>query len=136
MILAIRTIALPLAADNTVVLKDSELFPKTLWAIGDIFRQAELPPGCVNVLYHRPSDAELITSALISHPGIRKITFTGSTYIGSIARFLAARYIKPVLLELAGKASCIVLDDADLNAAAVNAVIGAFIHVCDIACVL
>ncbi|KAL1958968.1 hypothetical protein VTO42DRAFT_3521 [Malbranchea cinnamomea] len=127
-ILGIRAIAIPLAAGNTIVLKGSEVCPKTFWAIGDIFRQAGLPAGCVNVVYHRPSDAQAVTSALIAHPAIKKINFTGSTLVGSIIASLAAKHVKPVLLELGGKASCIILDDADMSKAAQGAIAGAFLH--------
>lgn len=112
-----------------MVLKGAELSPKCFWAIGDVFRQAGLPAGCLNVLCHRPSDASEVTSALIAHPAIRKITYTGSTRVGSIVAGLAAKYVKPVLLELGGKASAVVLEDADLERAATACTIGAFLHV-------
>jgi acyl-CoA reductase-like NAD-dependent aldehyde dehydrogenase len=127
--LGTRAIALPLAAGNSVVFKGSELSPKCFWALGDIFRQAGLPAGCLNVLYHQSSDAAQITNALIAHPAVRKINFTGSTLVGSIIASTAGKYIKPVLLELGGKASAIVLDDADLEKAAANCAIGSFMHV-------
>ncbi|KAJ9294213.1 hypothetical protein DTO271G3_7075 [Paecilomyces variotii] len=127
-ILGTRAVAIPLAAGNTVVLKGSELAPKCFWAIGDIFREAGLPAGCLNVVYHQASDAPAVTEALIAHPAIRKINFTGSTPVGSIIGSLAGKYIKPVLLELGGKAGALVLDDADLNKAALGCTMGAFIH--------
>ena len=103
--------------------------PKCFWAICDIFREAGLPAGCLNVLYHQPSDAAQITTALIAHPAVRKISFTGSTTVGSIIAATAGKYIKPVLLELGGKASSIVLDDADLEKAAKCCALGSFLHV-------
>ncbi|KAJ5615988.1 hypothetical protein N7537_001102 [Penicillium hordei] len=127
-ILGIRAIALPLAAGNTVVFKGSELSPKCFWALGDIFRQAGLPAGCLNVIFHQPSDAPAVTNALIAHQAVRKINFTGSTIVGSIIASTAGKYIKPVLLELGGKASAIVLDDANLDKAAMNCAIGSFMH--------
>jgi acyl-CoA reductase-like NAD-dependent aldehyde dehydrogenase len=129
LILGLRAIAVPLAAGNTVLLKGSELCPKTFWLLGDIFREAGLPQGCLDVIYHQPSDAADITTALIAHPAIKKINFTGSTHVGSIIAAMAGKYIKPVLLELGGKCSCIVLDDADLNKAAAGSVLGAFVQV-------
>lgn len=129
LVLGSRAIAIPLAAGNTTILKGSEFCPKTFWALGDIYRQAGLPEGAVNVLYHRPSDAAEVTTALIAHPAVRKINFTGSSHVGSIIASTAGKYIKPVLLELGGKASAIVLDDADLEKAAVSAARGAFFHV-------
>ncbi|THC87295.1 hypothetical protein EYZ11_013259 [Aspergillus tanneri] len=128
-ILGTRSIALPLAAGNTVVLKGSELSPKCFWVLADIFREAGLPAGCLNVIYHRPSDAAAVTTALIANPAVRKISFTGSTTIGSIVASTAGKYVKPVLLELGGKASAIVLDDANLDKAAMCCALGAFMHV-------
>jgi acyl-CoA reductase-like NAD-dependent aldehyde dehydrogenase len=127
-ILGVRAVALPLAAGNTTILKGSELSPKCFWAIGDIFREAGLPAGCLNVLYHRSADAAEVTTALISHPAVRKVNFTGSTQVGSIVAATAGKYTKPVLLELGGKASAIVLDDANLEKAAFSCALGSFMH--------
>lgn len=128
-ILGTRSVALPLAAGNTAILKGSELSPRCFWAIGDIFREAGLPAGCLNVLYHQTSHASAVTTALIAHPAVRKISFTGSTAVGGIVASTAGRYVKPVLLELGGKASAIVLDDANLEKAATCCALGAFMHV-------
>ncbi|KAH8691277.1 Aldehyde/histidinol dehydrogenase [Talaromyces proteolyticus] len=128
-ILGTRAIAIPLAAGNTVVLKGSELSPKCFWALGDIFRQAGFPKGSVNVIYSRREDAEVVTNKLISHPSIRKINFTGSTNVGSSIASLAGQHLKPLVLELGGKAPCIVLDDANLQKAAVGCVSGSFMNV-------
>jgi acyl-CoA reductase-like NAD-dependent aldehyde dehydrogenase len=128
-ILGVRAVAFPLAAGNTVVLKGSESSPKCFWAIGDIFREAGLPDGCLNVLYHRPPDAAKITTALIAHPAIKKVNFTGSTHVGSIVAATAGKYVKPVMLELGGKASVIILDDANVQKAAIGSVVGSFLHV-------
>ncbi|EAU35649.1 conserved hypothetical protein [Aspergillus terreus NIH2624] len=127
-ILGTRAVLLPLAAGNTAILKGSELSPKCFWALGDIFRQAGLPDGCLQVLYHKVTDAPAVTEALIAHPAVRKISFTGSTHIGAVVASLAGRYVKPVLLELGGKAAAIVLDDANLERAAFNCALGAFMH--------
>lgn len=129
-ILGVRAVALPLAAGNTVVLKGSELSPKCFWALGDVFRQAGLPAGCLNVIFNKTADAPAVTNALIAHPSVRKVNFTGSTMVGSIIASTAGKYIKPVLLELGGKASAVVLDDADLDKAAMNCAVGSFMHVC------
>ncbi|KAF4216064.1 hypothetical protein CNMCM8980_009240 [Aspergillus fumigatiaffinis] len=127
-ILGVRAVALPLAAGNTTILKGSELSPKCFWAIGDIFREAGLPAGCLNVLYHRTADAAEVTTTLIAHPAVRKVNFTGSTQVGSIIAATAGKYTKPVLLELGGKASAIVLDDANLEKAAFCCALGSFMH--------
>ncbi|KAH7376901.1 Aldehyde/histidinol dehydrogenase [Plectosphaerella cucumerina] len=127
-VLGIRSVAFALATGNTAVLKGSELSPRTFWAIGDLFREAGLPAGCLNVIYHRPSDAADVTSALIAHRAVKKINFTGSTLVGGIIASLAGKHVKPVLLELGGKASAIVLKDADIGNAASGCANGAFIH--------
>lgn len=128
-ILGTRSIALALAAGNTTVLKGSELSPKCFWAIGDAFRQAGLPDGCLNVIYSRPQEAVEVTTTLIAHPALRKLSFTGSTAVGRKIGVIAAQHIKPVILELGGKAPTVVLDDANLEKAALGAVLGSFIHV-------
>ncbi|EEU33573.1 uncharacterized protein NECHADRAFT_98419 [Fusarium vanettenii 77-13-4] len=127
-VLGARSVAFALATGNTTVLKGSELSPRVFWAIGDIFRQAGLPDGCLNIIYHRPADAAAVTEALIAHPAIKKINFTGSTLVGSIIASLAGKHVKPLLLELGGKASAIVLKDAGVKKAAISCAVGAFIH--------
>ncbi|KAJ5292104.1 hypothetical protein N7478_001355 [Penicillium angulare] len=104
------------------------LSPKCFWAIGDAFRQAGLPDGCLNVIYSRPSDAWEVTTALIAHPAVKKLSFTGSTVTGRKVAHLAAEYIKPVILKLGGKAPTVVLEDADVDKAALGATLGSFIH--------
>lgn len=90
--------------------------------------EAGLPAGALNVLVHRPEDAVQITTELIEHPAIKKINFTGSTAVGRIIASQAGKNLKPVLLELGGKASAIVLDDAELKNAALQCALGAFLH--------
>jgi acyl-CoA reductase-like NAD-dependent aldehyde dehydrogenase len=80
----------------------------------------------VNVVTHDPKDAEAIAEALISHHAVKRVNFTGSTRVGKIIAGIAAKYLKPVLLELGGKAPLLVLDDADLDAAVDATVFGAF----------
>ncbi|KAK2759758.1 hypothetical protein FQN54_002492 [Arachnomyces sp. PD_36] len=127
-ILGIRAVTLPLAAGNTTVLKGSELSPKCFWAIGDIFRQAGVPAGCLNIIYHRTSDAAEVTNSLIANPDVRKVNFTGSTAVGAKVASIAGKHVKPVLLELGGKASSVVLDDANLEKAAFGCALGSFMH--------
>ncbi|CAH0033854.1 unnamed protein product [Clonostachys rhizophaga] len=126
--LGLRSISFALAAGNTTVLKGSELSPLCYWAIADIFRQAGLPDGCLNLILHRPQDAAEVTSALIADPRIRKVNFTGSSGVGSIIASLCGQHLKPVLLELGGKASAIVMGDADLENAAKHCALGAFMN--------
>ena len=125
-ILGVRAIAMPLACGNTVVLKASEVCPATHRLIGEVMRDAGLPPGVLNVISNAPADAPAIVDALIAHPAVRRVNFTGSTRVGKIIAQQAARYLKPVLLELGGKAPLIVLDDADLDAAVNAAAFGAY----------
>jgi len=127
-ILAVRSIAMPLACGNTVVLKASELCPATHHLIGAVLKEAGFPAGVVNIITNAPDDAHEIVEALIAHPAVRRVNFTGSTRVGRIIAQTAAPYLKPVLLELGGKAPLIVLDDADLDAAVEAAAFGAFMN--------
>ena len=125
-ILGVRAVAMPLACGNTVVLKSSELCPATHRLIGTVLREAGLGGGIVNVLTHHHDDAEIVAETLIAHSSVRRINFTGSTRVGRILARIAARHLKPILLELGGKAPLIVLEDADLDAAVNATVFGAF----------
>lgn len=125
-ILGVRAIAMPLACGNTVILKASEVCPATHRLIGAVLTEAGLGDGVVNVITHEPKDAEAVAEALISHPAVKRVNFTGSTRVGKIIAAICAKYLKPVVLELGGKAPLIVLDDADLDAAVNATVFGAF----------
>ncbi|MGJ4931594.1 aldehyde dehydrogenase [Bradyrhizobium sp. HKCCYLS2038] len=125
-ILGVRAIALPLACGNTVVLKGSELCPATHGLIVEAFKQAGFPPGVVNYLTNAPEDAGPVVEAMIAHPAVRRVNFTGSTRVGKIIASTCAKYLKPAVLELGGKAPIIVLDDADVDAAVNAAAFGAF----------
>ena len=125
-ILGVRAIAMPLACGNTVILKASEICPATHRMIGSVLQQAGLGDGVVNVLTHAPQDAANVTDALIAHRAVRRINFTGSTRVGRLLAQTAARHLKPLLLELGGKAPVIVLDDADIDAAVSATIFGAF----------
>src|SRR6204780_1091137 len=127
-ILGTRAIAAALACGNTVILRSSEVCPGTHQLIGQVLNDAGFPKGVVNVLSNAPADAPKIVEALIAHPAIRRINFTGSTKVGRIIAKLAAEHLKPVLLELGGKAPLIVLDDADLDQAVDAAAFGAFMN--------
>ena len=127
-ILGVRAIAMPLACGNTVVLKASELCPGTHRMIGDVMRDAGLGAGVVNVVTNAPDDAAVVVQTLIEHPSVRRINFTGSTRVGKIVAELAGRQLKPVLLELGGKAPMIVLEDADLDEAVAAAAFSAFMN--------
>ncbi|KAL7786280.1 Aldehyde/histidinol dehydrogenase [Trichoderma ceciliae] len=127
-ILATRSIAGPVAAGNTVILKASEFAPQCMRALVSIFHEAGLPNGVMNMIAHDRHSAAEITTALIASPHIKKINFTGSTNVGRIIGRLAGEHLKPVILELGGKAPAIVWEDADLDAAAQQCALGAFLH--------
>ncbi|MHB0774241.1 aldehyde dehydrogenase [Halomonas sp. WWR20] len=127
-ILGTRAIATPLACGNTVILKASEQCPATHHLIGEVLIEAGFGEGIVNVITNAPEQAAAVVSALIEHPAVVRINFTGSTQVGRIIAEKAARQLKPALLELGGKAPFIVLDDADLDAAAEAAAFGAFFN--------
>ena len=125
-ILGVRAVAMPLACGNTVILKASEVCPATHRLIGATLRDAGMADGVINVITHEPKDAEKVTDALIGHPAVKRVNFTGSTRVGKIIALLSAKYLKPCLLELGGKAPLIVLEDADLDQAVDATVFGAF----------
>ena len=127
-ILATRAVATPIAYANTVVLKASEVCPRTHAAVVRALEDAGLPPGVINLVSNDPADAAEVVGELIAHPATRRINFTGSTRVGRIVAEQAARHLKRVLLELGGKAPMIVLADADLDRAAAAASFGAFFH--------
>lgn len=125
-ILGTRAVATPLACGNTVVLKGSELCPATHSLIIDALQEAGLPSGVVNFVTCAPTDAPAVVETMISHPAVRRVNFTGSTRVGRVIAETCARYLKPSILELGGKAPLLVLDDADLEAAASAVLFGAF----------
>jgi acyl-CoA reductase-like NAD-dependent aldehyde dehydrogenase len=127
-ILGCRAIATPLACGNSVILKASERCPETHALIVDAFADAGFPDGVVNLVTNAPADAAEVVGALIDHPAVRRINFTGSTAVGRIVARRAAERLKPVLLELGGKAPLIVLEDADLDEAVKAAAFGAFMN--------
>ncbi len=121
--LASWKVAPALAAGCTVVLKPASETPLTALLLADIAREVGLPPGVLNVL---PGGGSTCGEAIVTHPGIDKIAFTGSTEIGKRIAKLAADTVKRVGLELGGKSPNIVFADADLPMAAKGAVMGIF----------
>ena len=126
--LAVRAVAAPLALGNTVVLKGSELCPRTHELVARALIDAGLPEGALNYVVNAPEDSRAVVEALIAHPAVRRINFTGSTRVGREVNMIAARHLKACLLELSGKAPCVVLHDADVAAAARIAAQGAFFN--------
>lgn len=127
-ILGVRSLAAPLACGNGVVFKASEICPATHGLIVEALEEAGLPKGIVSLVTNAPEDAGEIVGALIDHPAVRRINFTGSTGVGRIIAERAAKNLKPVLLELGGKAPLLVLKDADLEEAVKAAIFGAFFN--------
>jgi aldehyde dehydrogenase (NAD+) len=122
-------IAPALACGNTVVLKPAETTPLTALAFAEICRQAELPPGVVNII----TGAGATGQALVAHPGVDKVAFTGSTEVGRQIAREVARTGKRLTLELGGKAANVILEDAPLDQAVEGIVNGIFFnqgHVC------
>ena len=107
-------VAPALATGNCVVLKPAELTPLTAIRIGELALEAGLPPGVLNIL---PGKGSVAGEAMVKHPGVDKITFTGSTEVGRHIMKLCADGMKKVTLELGGKSPNIVFADADLDAA-------------------
>ena len=129
LILSARSIAAPLALGNTAVLKPSELSPFSgglLWA--EIFAEAGLPTGALNVVTHAPGAAAEIGDELIENPHVRRISFTGSSSTGRRLAEAAGRHLKRAVLELGGSSPLIVLADADLDYAVDATAFGAFVH--------
>ncbi len=125
-ILGVRAVATPLACGNTVVLKGSELCPATHGLIAEALQDAGLPRGVINFVTNAPDDAGAVVEAMVAHPAVRRVNFTGSTRVGKIIAAVCAKYLKPAVLELGGKAPLLVLEDADLDAAVNAAAFGAF----------
>ena len=126
--LGIRAIAMPLACGNSVVLKASEISPATQRLIGDLMSAAGLPDGVLNIITNAPDSSAEVVGALIAHPAVRRVNFTGSTRVGKLVAALGAQHLKRCLLELSGKCPLIVLPDADIDAAVAATVYGAFLN--------
>jgi benzaldehyde dehydrogenase (NAD) len=128
LILGVRSVAAPLLCGNTALLKGSEFAPRTFRMLGDAFRDAGIPKDVLGVFLTRPEDSELIVEALIATPVVRRVNFTGSTRVGRRVAELCAQNLKRPLLELGGQAVMIVLEDADLDAAAEAALWGGYVN--------
>lgn len=127
-ILGVRAVATALACGNSVILKASEICPRTHELIIESLAEAGFPEGVVNIVTNAPEAAPEIVGALIDHPCVKRINFTGSTEVGRIVAKRAAENLKPCLLELGGKAPLIVLEDADLDEAVKAAAFGAYMN--------
>ncbi|QIN30184.1 aldehyde dehydrogenase family protein [Brevibacterium luteolum] len=112
-----------LAAGNTVVLKPAEVTPLTAMRIGELAREAGIPEGVLTIL---PGKGSVVGERFVTHPGVRKVVFTGSTEVGKRIMAGCADQVKNLTLELGGKNANIVFPDADLSAAAAAAPGGVF----------
>ncbi|HEX8580713.1 MAG TPA: aldehyde dehydrogenase family protein, partial [Acidimicrobiales bacterium] len=129
LLMAAWKIAPALATGNTVVLKPAETTPLTALLLAEVCQEADLPPGVVNIV----TGAGRTGAAIVSHPGVDKIAFTGSTEVGKAIQRAIAGSGKRVTLELGGKAAHIVFDDAALDQAVEGVVDGIYFnqgHVC------
>ncbi|ATY59439.1 aldehyde dehydrogenase family [Cordyceps militaris] len=127
-VFGVRAAACALAAGNTTVLKPSELAPRSYWALGQALQDAGLPPGCLNIVSCAARDAPAVVEAMIAHPAVRKVNFTGSTAVGRLVAARCGRHLTPCLMELGGKNSAVVCADADLALAARSIIAGAFLN--------
>jgi acyl-CoA reductase-like NAD-dependent aldehyde dehydrogenase len=123
LLLAAWKVAPALACGNTVILKPASQTPLTALALGELALEVGLPPGVLNVV---TGSGSTIGQALVEHPGIDKIAFTGDTSTGRGIMKSAAETLKKITLELGGKSPNIVLADADIDAAIRGATIGIF----------
>jgi aldehyde dehydrogenase (NAD+) len=123
-------IAPALAAGNTVVLKPASTTPLTAYLFADVVRQADLPPGVVNIITG-PGE---IGMELVTHPDVDKVAFTGSTAVGKMIARAIAGTEKKVTLELGGKAANIVFDDAPLDQAIEGIINGIYFNQGEVCC--
>ena len=111
---AVRKMSCAVASGCSIIVKGPEETPASCAALVDAFAQAGIPPGVVNLVFGVPAE---ISSYLIPHPIIRKVSFTGSTAVGKELAAMAGAHMKRITMELGGHAPAIVFDDADLDAA-------------------
>ncbi|MHA6801053.1 aldehyde dehydrogenase family protein [Bounagaea algeriensis] len=129
LILGTRSFAAALAAGNTVVLKASEEAPISAGLfLAEIMHEAGLPAGALNVLTNAREDGAEVGGALIADRRVRRVNFTGSTGVGRAIGVQAAQHLKPAVLELGGKNSILVLDDADVDYAVDAVAFGSFMN--------
>lgn len=124
-LLTMKKVVPALAAGNSIIIKPSEETPLSGLLIADLFDEAGLPPGVLNVINAAVAD---VSSILTEDPRVKAITFTGSTRTGRLLAESAARGLKRITLEMGGKGPLIILRDADLETAVRAATFGAFLH--------
>ncbi len=112
---AVRKVCAALGAGCTIILKGPEDTPSAVVAIGRLFTEAGLPPGCLNLVWGEPAE---VSRALIEAPAVKKVSFTGSVPVGKRLAALAGQHMKRTTMELGGHAPVLVFEDADVDAAA------------------
>ncbi|EWG54247.1 hypothetical protein FVEG_12509 [Fusarium verticillioides 7600] len=127
-ILGTRAFVIPIVCGNTAVLKASEASPYTQYLIVDAFLEAGLPDGVLNYICCPRNVAPSVTETMIGHSAVQRVNFTGSTAVGRMIATVCARYLKPAILELGGKAPMVILKDANLEEAVRAAAFGAMQH--------
>jgi aldehyde dehydrogenase (NAD+) len=130
LLMAAWKIAPALATGNTVVLKPAETTPLTALVLAEIIAEADLPPGVVNILAGGPS----VGQAIVEHPDVDKIAFTGSTEVGKIIQRTLAGTRTRLSLELGGKAANVVFDDAPIDQAVEGIVNGIYFNQGQVCC--
>ncbi|MCX7835850.1 MAG: aldehyde dehydrogenase family protein [bacterium] len=123
LMLAIWKLAPALAAGNAVVLKPSELTPITAFALAELAKEAGFPDGILNIVNGVGSE---VGQALLEHPKVDKVSFTGGTQTGKIVMATCAKTLKRLTLELGGKSAAIVFEDADYDAALAGTLFGIY----------
>lgn len=126
--LAARAIAYPLMCGNTVVFRASETSPKTHVLVAEAVHAAGFPAGTLNFVMNDPKDAPEVVEAMIAHPAVRRVNFTGSTHVGRIIAAACGRHLKRSLMELGDKSPVVVLEDADIDSAVNATIFGAFLY--------
>ncbi|MBN9889521.1 aldehyde dehydrogenase [Salipiger abyssi] len=127
-VLAARAIAYPLMCGNTVVFRASETSPKTHVLVAEAVHAAGFPAGTLNFVINDPKDAPEVVEAMIAHPAVRRVNFTGSTHVGRIIAAACGRHLKRSLMELGDKSPMVVLADADIDGAVDATIFGAFLY--------
>ncbi|WP_009476580.1 aldehyde dehydrogenase family protein [Rhodococcus sp. JVH1] len=125
LLLAAWKLSPALATGNTVILKPAEQTPLSAALLGEVLRDAGLPDGVVNIVQ---GDGKNVGAALTAHPGVDKVSFTGSTAVGREIISSARGNLKKVTLELGGKSPNIIFDDADIDAAIEGAAMAIFFN--------
>ncbi|EMD35466.1 hypothetical protein CERSUDRAFT_96582 [Gelatoporia subvermispora B] len=128
LVLTIRAIGTPILCGNAVVLKCSEVSPRSQAIVLELFKEAGLPDGVLNFISTSRSDAPTRVAEIIANPLVRAINFTGSDVVGRVIAGEAAKYLKPCVFELGGKSPVVVLEDADVERAARAITSSALLH--------